>query len=325
MARPAIPAEIKRAVLVESGHRCAVPRCGETELDIHHIIPWETCQKHEYANLIALCVICHRRAHKGDIDKKSLLQYKAALASSSSPIFQVGFDSPAVEIRRRISETVDGTDRTPGYKFEFDFPDFPTPTQKIVSKNLEAWGNELLSKFRSDNDFTDHFHNGAVLDEELSAFFSIPHRLKGVYRVVRNDPTIISLEYKIHSYYSGAAHGGITTRVQNFFVNPFSPITITDLLDTGKTLEDFSNFIRSALRSTGYYDESWMLGGTEPIEENFSRFLIGNYGVEFIFEEYQIASYAEGRQILPINYYDLREIFNPELIKKLEDHDNYDY
>ena len=84
MNRPAIPTEIRRAVLVEAGHRCAIPRCGQTELDIHHIIPWETCKAHEYFNLIALCPICHRRAHNGEIDRKSLQQYKENLATEFS-------------------------------------------------------------------------------------------------------------------------------------------------------------------------------------------------------------------------------------------------
>ena len=52
--RPPIPAEMKRKVLVEAGHRCAIPTCRHIDVDVHHIIPWETCKKHEYENLIAL-------------------------------------------------------------------------------------------------------------------------------------------------------------------------------------------------------------------------------------------------------------------------------
>jgi hypothetical protein len=78
-SRPAIPAEIKRRVLVEAGHRCAIPTCRYIEVDIHHIIPWETCKTHEYENLIALCSNCHRRADRGEIDRKALRLYKANL------------------------------------------------------------------------------------------------------------------------------------------------------------------------------------------------------------------------------------------------------
>jgi len=74
--RTPIPAELRRKVLVEAGHRCAIPTCRSIEVDIHHIIPWEKCKKHEYSNLISLCPNCHRMADKGEIDRKSLRMYK---------------------------------------------------------------------------------------------------------------------------------------------------------------------------------------------------------------------------------------------------------
>jgi len=78
-SRSSMPAEVKRRVLLEAGHRCAIPTCRYIEVDIHHIIPWETCKEHEYENLIALCPNCHRRADRGEIDRKSLRIYKANL------------------------------------------------------------------------------------------------------------------------------------------------------------------------------------------------------------------------------------------------------
>jgi len=76
MERPPIPADLKRKILVEAGHRCAIPTCRSLDVDLHHIIPWETCKEHTYDNLIAICPNCHRRAHKNEIDKKSLRLYK---------------------------------------------------------------------------------------------------------------------------------------------------------------------------------------------------------------------------------------------------------
>jgi HNH endonuclease len=79
ISRPSIPAEIKRRVLVEAGHRCAIPTCRYINVEIHHIVPWESCQSHDYQNLIALCPNCHLRADRGNIDRKSLRIYKASL------------------------------------------------------------------------------------------------------------------------------------------------------------------------------------------------------------------------------------------------------
>jgi len=70
--RPPIPSELKRRILVEAGHRCAIPTCRHPTTEIAHIIPWDKVKKHEYENLIALCPNCHARADRGEIDRESL-------------------------------------------------------------------------------------------------------------------------------------------------------------------------------------------------------------------------------------------------------------
>lgn len=74
--RTNIPADLRRRIMVEAGHRCAIQTCRNLLVDVHHIIPYKICKKHEYSNLIALCPNCHRMADNGEIDKKSLILYK---------------------------------------------------------------------------------------------------------------------------------------------------------------------------------------------------------------------------------------------------------
>jgi hypothetical protein len=66
-------------VLIEAGHRCAIPTCREPTTDVHHIVPWKECRKHEFENLIALCANCHRRCRRGEIDRTAQRIYKANL------------------------------------------------------------------------------------------------------------------------------------------------------------------------------------------------------------------------------------------------------
>jgi hypothetical protein len=91
--RPSIPADLKRKVLVEAGHRCAIPTCRYITVEIHHIVPWETCKTHEYHNLIALCPNCHHRADCGEIDRKSLRIYKASLRYTHDKFSQFEADA----------------------------------------------------------------------------------------------------------------------------------------------------------------------------------------------------------------------------------------
>ncbi|MFI5300010.1 MAG: HNH endonuclease [Polyangiales bacterium] len=79
-ARPPIPEPLRRAVLVEAGHRCAIPTCRQIPVDVHHITDFAKVREHTFDNLIVLCANCHRRCGSGDdIDRKSVLAYKRNL------------------------------------------------------------------------------------------------------------------------------------------------------------------------------------------------------------------------------------------------------
>lgn len=96
-SRPSMPADLRRQVLVEAGHRCAIPTCRHIEVEIHHIVPWAKYRKHSYDNLIALCPNCHRRAHRSQadrnrIDRKSLRLYKHNLRFALDKFSQFELD-----------------------------------------------------------------------------------------------------------------------------------------------------------------------------------------------------------------------------------------
>lgn len=80
-SRPAIPAAIKRAIREEAGYRCGVPTCRDKgPFDFEHIEPWAKVRKHELHNIILLCVSCHARVTRGEIDKSAIKTYKKNLA-----------------------------------------------------------------------------------------------------------------------------------------------------------------------------------------------------------------------------------------------------
>jgi hypothetical protein len=81
--RPAIPRPLERRVLVEAGHRCAIPTCRAQPVEFAHIIPWAKVREHSYENLIALCPTCHTRYDAKEIDRESMRQYKQQLQSLS--------------------------------------------------------------------------------------------------------------------------------------------------------------------------------------------------------------------------------------------------
>ena len=89
---PKVPADIRRRVLVEAGHRCAIPTCRSIEVEVCHIVSWKQCRKHEHSNLIALCRNCHVRADRGEIDRKSIKFYKSNSRTSHDRFSQLEID-----------------------------------------------------------------------------------------------------------------------------------------------------------------------------------------------------------------------------------------
>ena len=79
MSREHIPSEVRRPVLVEAGHRCAIPTCGATTTEVAHIVPWAKTQDNSPQNLIALCPNCHTRYDCGEIDRPAMRIYKQNL------------------------------------------------------------------------------------------------------------------------------------------------------------------------------------------------------------------------------------------------------
>ena len=80
MQRDSVPTEIERAVLVEAGHRCAIPTCRATTTEIAHIVPWAKSRDNSFENLIALCPNCHTRFdQQKQIDRLAMKMYKQNL------------------------------------------------------------------------------------------------------------------------------------------------------------------------------------------------------------------------------------------------------
>ncbi len=73
--RPEISTLVKRQILFESCHRCAV--CGYAlSIELAHIIPWRKTQDHSAENLIALCPNCHTIADTQKWNSKDFEGYK---------------------------------------------------------------------------------------------------------------------------------------------------------------------------------------------------------------------------------------------------------
>ncbi len=296
MQRPAIPSEIRRAVLVEAGHRCAISTCKYPSADVHHIIPWEKSQDHDFDNLIALCPNCHRRADSSEIDRKALRMYKAQLIASMGR--HENFDAYETSI---LEESINGK---PGYEFQFKIPVFGEKDLKFVQQYFEVMGNELLQEHRNEH----------YLQEALDIEYALgPHLTTGSYEIIWLTESLVSLKYRVYRYGSGAAHGNGQTITKTFLRNPLQILKLDNLFTASGYMQQISNLCREALLKDGTRDEVWVHEGTQPLENNFSSFNVIPKGLLLTFDEYRVDCYAAGPQIVEIEFTRFQTMLNPRL------------
>jgi 5-methylcytosine-specific restriction endonuclease McrA len=92
--RIAIPEDVRRAVPIEAGYRCAVPTCRALlVLDLHHLIPVRDGGENSAGNLLALCPTCHALHERGKIDPEAVRAWKAMLVSLNAAFDKNAIDS----------------------------------------------------------------------------------------------------------------------------------------------------------------------------------------------------------------------------------------
>jgi Protein of unknown function (DUF3298)/HNH endonuclease len=295
--RDAVPAEIRRAVLCEAGHRCAIRTCKHPAVEIHHIVPWETCKSHEFENLIALCPNCHRRADAGEIDRKSLRLYKSRLSAAIGATREQAQQTPLPT--RTLSEVQTGK---PGYEYQFEYPVFTDFALGPVTTELEAWGNEMLQAHRCAH----------TLHTPFDSEFGGPNTTSASFDIVRNDSTVLSIKYSVSVYHCGAAHGHGRTVPRSYIKHPLYRFHLQNIFEPGSNyLEFLSRYCREfLLRSDERRNEDWVTRGTRADLKNYKAFNVARSGLRITFDEYQVDCFAVGPQVVDVPYEELKPYLN---------------
>lgn len=315
-SRQAVPAELKRRVLVEAGHRCAIHTCRYPVVDIHHIIPWEQCKEHSYDNLIALCPNCHRRADAGEVDRKALRMYKARLAAALS--------IPKTE--DRLAEGRGGSTKSgawsadkvgdvnrqfPLFEAELEYPVFAANSGEFAELNAILHGTALeqLHGFRAPLLLLER---SDVADRVAGATSS----LAGSFEVSLFNDHLLSIRFSNYGYRAGAAHGWHLTNIVNYQRDPFIPLTLDAIfhhLKVPPALQFISQYCISqiSLENGNEGASDWLKRGASPETRNFTKFNFIARGLLITFDEYQVGPYAEGGRQVTIPWYRLRGFLNP--------------
>lgn len=138
------------------------------------------------------------------------------------------------------------------------------------------------------------------------------------YTVAIANDEVISIEFSVGSYYSGAAHPNSHTEVLNFDLKNGKVIRLGELFNPdAKYLQAISTLAITDLKKqskekNGMLDDDWIQKGAGPGAENYKSWTIGRKGLAITFDAYQVGPYAAGPQEVFIPYSALRDIIKAD-------------
>jgi len=143
--------------------------------------------------------------------------------------------------------------------------------------------------------------------------------VKRDFEVLRNNEGVLSV--KLQDYrYIGGAHGSKFIQALNFDINDRKLIKMDDLFIVNK--EKYEGIVLKLIEKeiekikkegkVTFFDD---YVDTLSLALEDDRFVLTDEGVGFIYQEYDIASYAEGPQVIVIPYELMSDIINIKYVK----------
>jgi hypothetical protein len=132
------------------------------------------------------------------------------------------------------------------------------------------------------------------------------------YSVIGQRADIWSIKFDISFYADGAAHPAHNSTTLTYDLSNGREITLDELfLSSSNYLQALSDACKAQLTARNAGFDSF-LQGAEPLPENYLRWNISNEGLVITFDEYQVAPYAAGPQIVTLPFSALQSIINPQ-------------
>jgi hypothetical protein len=134
------------------------------------------------------------------------------------------------------------------------------------------------------------------------------------YQLIGQKGSIWSIQFNVNGYADGAAHPYHYAIPFNYDLQNAKQLTLDDIfLPNSNYLQTLSDYSKTELTSRNIGFEDGFQQGAEPTAENYKNWNISNEGFLVItFNEYQVAAYAAGPQVVTIPLSSLGQIINSQ-------------
>ena len=207
------------------------------------------------------------------------------------------------------------------YKIEAEYPQvtgapdnrfdkFNQEAKNLVTRQISDFKKEMVDAAK------DEATSPSTSPEEKSSF--PPNSFDIVYSIALAKDDIISIEFDVDNYSSGAAHPNSSSQVLNYDLKAGKALKLADLFNPGvKYLESISAYCIKDLKrqskiKDSMLDDATIQSGAGPNPQNYGSWTITKKGLEITFDAYQVGAYAAGPQTVIIPYSALKDLIKPD-------------
>ena len=179
---------------------------------------------------------------------------------------------------------------------------FNTMIQEDIQKRIQAFSDQVTQRRAEQT--------------------TLPHMLANNYLIINyeadsihpNNTFIVSVRFKTETYFSGMAHPTHVHSVINYNLNTGKTLTLKEIfLPHAKYLPIIATYCEKVLQKT-LPKQAFFTAGVAPTIGNYDLWNLHADGLVITFDEYQVAPYAFGPQMVTIPYSELKGLLSPMLL-----------
>lgn len=187
------------------------------------------------------------------------------------------------------------------YKIRAEYPQFDQVIQGF-NREIESFVTERIEQFKKNNTLSREMRKKIVSpDQKIPDLPEGPWPFTLTWSAQQLNTRYISLMMKMNSF-EGGANEVQEIKTFNYNMIKKKPVTLVDLFpgkpDYLKIISDYAKETLTNQLKDQDVPLDFISSGTEPKEENFSRFVFDNDKVIFYFPKYQVAPGAAGEQMV---------------------------
>lgn len=183
---------------------------------------------------------------------------------------------------------------------------YPVTKDPNIAQTLKAFVTDQIAQFKEDTSWAMDPATSSAAEGSLS--LDINYREQKTAHVQTYIFSIVT--------YTGGAHGLQVTRTFAY-TEKGEALAVTALFTNGqKGLETVAKFVQAEITKKNISDAEWIKDGAAPTLENYQSFIVGDDGITFVFDAYQVAPYAAGTQNILVPNSVFKSFANPALFSK---------